>query len=926
MAERAPLQQVVRRIRELRDAGIPAQQAAAEIQSLGWTPAEIKDRVSGLRPADTLDAVAQGASFGFADEISAGLRAPIRAFRDGTSFGDAYNSALEDSRTALDIYRNEAPVRSALSEFAGGAMVPVPGRAPRTFAGAIGKGATAGGVGGALYGAGTGEDGGNRLERAIVGGATGAALGGALGAGEGLVRGAIVQSPAGARGTSRAMLADALADEGMTGTQAADRIATARAAGSTGNTIMDVAQGGRVLGLFDDVANSPNRAQAAIKTQIEQRQMGVRGPTGNMDVPGQYERIAGRLGELAGVGDARAVQTLANIKARRSAEATPAFKEAWKFDPAADDTVRAMFAEVAQTPLFRDSWDRAVKIAQSKARGVPTPKLGEIIDEATGELRVIPNMQFMHFLKEGMDGSVNVAYRAGDGNLGSAYKEVRNLFRDTLKKQNPAYKGALDAFAGDKALEEAVEEGSRLMLKSPDELSAGFNGLSASEQDAFRVGAITKVLDVLAVPRRGPARDVAGALNSPAYIRKIAALMPDDAARQKWFAFADIEEAKSLTARTTGNSRTAGRQEVSELMDANESAGRMLADASQGMASGPWNMLVTALGKISKPIADFAKRQRRGAMGEMLMQTDTQAEAFLRGLDARPPAIGYRGPGMAAPLAIGANSQSPLLSAWAARPRAAGARPLVKYRYTDYEVEAEDNGTPGSSLVTRFPEGWGGNRVNDALRAMASAIRNLGDEAFRVPTDDDDNTTPLGTMSRQNASNVNITGGVISGVRGSLRVGHLTFWWGSFQSYADNYTGLLNEGWVIADGRTVRNPFTNANVTAPNFLGRYPKFGANALALSGAATQTTSIGGDHTHGGSTAAVGLIDANMPSGVLFEVGIGDPGGNFGSGSNSLNRIRSGTGLPHSHGIAAAGGHTHTVTMAPPTIELIPLARIF
>lgn len=663
MDNRAPLQQVVRRIQELRAAGIPAQQAAAEIQSLGWTPEEVKTRVASLRPADTADAVAQGASFGFADEISAGLRAPIRAYREGTSLGDAYNSALEDSRTALDLYRAEAPVRAAVSEVAGGAMVPVPGRAPRSFGGAVGKGILTGGTTGALYGAGTGEEAGNRLERAIIGGATGAAVGGALGVAEGALRGAVVQSPGGARGASRAMLADALADEGMTGTQAADRIAQARAAGSTGNTVMDVAQGGRVLGLYDDVTNSPNAMQAAAKTQVTERQMGVRGPLGEMTAPGQYERLIGRLGELSGVGDKRAVQTLANITARRSKDAAPAFNAAWKFDPAADDAVRGMFAEVAQTPLFREAWPRAIKIAESKARGIPTPKLNELIDETTGELRAIPNMQFMHYLKEGMDDAVNAAYRGGDGNLGSAYKEVRNLFRDTLKTQNQAYKSALDAFAGEKALEEAVDMGGQAMLKSADEFTAALNGLSASEKDAFRVGAVTKIADVLGKPRRGPARDVAGAMNSPEFIRKLAALMPDDAARQKWFAFADIEEAKSRTAQVQLNSRTAGRQEVSQMMDANENAGRALSDVGQGMSGGIWNMFVAAIQRVSKPIAEAAKRQRRNAMGQMLMQTDQQAEAFLRGLDARPPAIGYNTPRLALPATVAAGSQSPLLPA-----------------------------------------------------------------------------------------------------------------------------------------------------------------------------------------------------------------------------------------------------------------------
>lgn len=656
-AERAPLQDVVRRIQELRAAGRTSQEAASEVQAMGWTPAEVKERIARIAPPSSIDSVAQGSSLGFADELNATLLSPVRAWKEGIGLPDARGQILEDKRTALELYRQQHPTAAMLSEVAGGAVMPMPSAGTRTAIGTVLKGAGIGAGAGALYGAGQGEDATSRIEGAILGGATGGVLGGGLGLLEGVLRGAITQTPAGARGTSRAMLADALADDGLTGTEAANRIAAARAAGDGGTTVADVA-GPRVLGFLDDVANSPNRAQSALRNQITERQQGVRGPTGDMVIPGQYDRLVERLGQFSGIGHRRTVQTLSNIERARRAAARPAFDAAWQFDTASNQPIRDAFAALAGTDAGPKAYQRAVMIARNEMPGYRPPSWESLFDQQ-GNLTAVPDARFMHFMKMGLDDLYSSAVR-GESGMGqtaaASIKSVRNQFRDTLKAENPAYGQALDQFAGSMAMQNAVEDGAAAMLKSPDELIAAMDGLGASERDAFRIGALTKVIDVLGNKRRGPATDVAGALTSPSFVRKIAALMPNDAARVQWFRFADLEEAKSRTAQVMFNSRTAPRQEVAELMNGDEGAGRILGDATQGLHGGFTGLFMAALSKISKPIAQFAKRQRRGAMGEMLSLTDGNAEAFLRGLDARPPAIGYQTPALAAPAAIGSSA------------------------------------------------------------------------------------------------------------------------------------------------------------------------------------------------------------------------------------------------------------------------------
>lgn len=255
---------------------------------------------------------------------------------------------------------------------------------------------------------------------------------------------------------------------------------------------------------------------------------------------------------------------------------------------------------------------------------------------------------------------------------------------------------------------------------------------------------------------------------------------------------------------------------------------------------------------------------------------------------------------------------------------------MVQRSYTEYEKEEADNGTPGSTSIMRFPEGtFSGARVNDSFRAMASTIRNLGDSAFRAPVDEGGNvvSAQAGTLSLQDADDVNITGGILTAVRGSAPVGSLILWWGDFASYVENYAALLAMGWVIADGRTVTNPYTNASVTAPNFIGRHLRFGSSdARSVFGTDVQATSSSGTHAHGGDTAPESLTDAQMPSSVLMDIAITGTGGAAGAGTSQIVRTRSGLNQGHSHGIASDGAHTHTVTVTPASIRLIPLARMF
>lgn len=122
----------------------------------------------GARPANATDAAINGATAGFADEISAAARAPIDMVLRGEGYNEAYQHNLAAERDRLEKYRQENPVSAMAAEVAGGLAFPV-GKA-----GPVRSGVTTG----VLFGAGNSEgDLGQRATDAAVSGGLSGALG-----------------------------------------------------------------------------------------------------------------------------------------------------------------------------------------------------------------------------------------------------------------------------------------------------------------------------------------------------------------------------------------------------------------------------------------------------------------------------------------------------------------------------------------------------------------------------------------------------------------------------------------------------------------------------------------------------------------------------------------------------------------------------
>ena len=181
------------------DSAAPAQQSAAPQEQGGGFMAAAQDAlmtnpltataanlVLNRDKGTIADPVAQGGTFGFSDEL-AGIAGGVGSAVSGEGFGPGYSRSVEAARKRLEDYRAANPVLSTLGEVAGGVAtggglakggLTLVGRAGGSLLGKRGLAAMAEGAGyGGLYGAGTGTDAQDRLEKAGTGALVGAVAG-----------------------------------------------------------------------------------------------------------------------------------------------------------------------------------------------------------------------------------------------------------------------------------------------------------------------------------------------------------------------------------------------------------------------------------------------------------------------------------------------------------------------------------------------------------------------------------------------------------------------------------------------------------------------------------------------------------------------------------------------------------------------------
>lgn len=430
--------------------------------------------------------VAQGPTFGFADEIIGAGGAALGALR-GQPVGESYREARDFARGATDMLDKQNPVFSAITQ--GAASLPIGGMFTKAkpAATAVNSIMAAGGSGaltGGLYGLGTSKADdlpGMALDTAggaVLGGVVSGAVGGAMRGGGAVINNVAQRySPAAARSAAEVKVAEALARDarGNVATSGLSNPALqteARLAKLGPDAMIADAGGANTRQLLDTLAVLPGRTKETI-ANVQHQRMATEG---------------GRLRDAAQValdtGGQRLASTVQGLAQDRANAAAPLYARLRQVNINPSQELVDVVAAADQLGALKHA--QTLAIARQQPLTINPSQPGPW------------NAGQLDHVKRGMDQLVAKETRP-DGTVtpvGAALNELRQKMIGLLDNAttNPRtgeslYRLARDAFAGPSALIDAANTGRRILSSNDDAITTAMRGMSASEIEAFRIGA-----------------------------------------------------------------------------------------------------------------------------------------------------------------------------------------------------------------------------------------------------------------------------------------------------------------------------------------------------------------------------------------------------------------------------------------------------
>lgn len=439
--------------------------------------------------ARSIDAAATGVgdalTFGFGDEIS-GLWGGTQGQRDR-------QAALKESNPVASVAGNIAGGAMAGGALSGSGVLPQLPQGASMLA-RVGVGAGEGFGLGALYGAGSGEDG-QRVESALINGAIGGVAGGAFPLiSQGLISGIRnwrdlaarneVARQAGVSPEVARQLANTLDADGTLGATGRANMAMA------GNEAMLADAGPNARAILDTSIQRGGPGAVLARNRIDERVA--------RDATALNTALDNSLGAPEGVTAARTAIREGSAGTRGTAYNT-AYETPIDYASELGQNLETMVRNRVPGSVVAQA-NRLMQLEGNQSQQI----LARIGDDGSVVFERLPDVRQLDYITR----ALNQAAESGEGagalggqtTLGRAYQGLARDIRGTLRRAVPEYGQALDAAADPIRRSQAVELGSRLL--SPgirrDQLAEAVDGYTDAERNALAQGVRSYIDDTIA--------------------------------------------------------------------------------------------------------------------------------------------------------------------------------------------------------------------------------------------------------------------------------------------------------------------------------------------------------------------------------------------------------------------------------------------
>ena len=422
----------------------------------------------------------QGATFNLSDEILGWMRSKVTP-------GLSASNAIDIERAALEEASSESPIGSTAEQLVGAAL-PIAmtrGRAGLpTVAGEILPNAAFGGA--FAFGASEGspeERSADTLTGAGIGGVVGPVIQAASkpisGVATNVAR--IVRGPKSlANQQARELIKEALENDATTVEEAVLYVLNKNTTGKP-YTLADLGPNSQAL--LDAVNVLPGSGKKTAQQFLKARDSGILTRL-STDLQEAFGSRAGFFSEFKALQNAR------------SATGNKLYERAYRNNVRITGNLQELF----KRPSMQAALQRAMKIAEEE--GVNLPKIsfaanGRILGPKGTTVRALPT-RLLHYVKRGLDDEVFVGKSPTSGagkDLVNAAKGTRAAFLEILDDQNPSYKIARNYWSGKSAVMDSMQTGRDFLRADVDELADLLGGMSGSEMEGFRLGAMQGILN-----------------------------------------------------------------------------------------------------------------------------------------------------------------------------------------------------------------------------------------------------------------------------------------------------------------------------------------------------------------------------------------------------------------------------------------------